>query len=246
MGPLRGIKVVECGSSSSGAWAATMLSDLGAAVVRVETSDGEPCRRFGRPDRMVAAAEAACKRSNRSTVLDPTSDRGVCHLLEMVEGADVFLSDWRPGLAERLGIGDDELEARNRGLIRCWVRGSADDPVDRATSTFAVQAILAALYVREQTGRGERIDVAMLDVMAYVGAADLSVGRIHVDTQSQGTRNDQAAFPAPLLGGEASHEEWPDRYAGRLPRYPAVSPAWGVSADRRARVIPLDRPTGRT
>jgi crotonobetainyl-CoA:carnitine CoA-transferase CaiB-like acyl-CoA transferase len=95
------------------------------------------------------------------------TDGVLLDVLALAEDADVFLSDRRPGLGERMGIGDTELGATNRGLIRCWVRGA-----DRMTALIAVQAILAALYGREQTGRGERIDVAIADVMAFVEAPD--------------------------------------------------------------------------
>ena len=167
MEPLQGIKVVEWPTSPDGTWVASMLADLGAAVVRVEPPEGGRYRRCGRPGTPDWVEPAACTRAERRAAFGLGADRDFLEVLALVEDADVFLSDRRPGLGERMGIGDNALEANNRGLIRCWLRGA-----DTMTALIAVQAILAALYAREQTGRGERIDVAMADVMAFVEAPD--------------------------------------------------------------------------
>jgi len=124
MRPLEGITVVETASYLSGPWAGMMLADLGAEVIKVEPPGGDPYRRFGRPVTPVAPVWAACNRGKRSVVVDLKTDQGVAQLLDLVAETDVFLSNWRPDVAERLGIGDDVLAAANPRLIRCWISGN--------------------------------------------------------------------------------------------------------------------------
>ena len=238
MKPLEGVKVVETATFLSGPWAGMVLADLGATVVKVEPPGGEPYRRFGRPDTPVAAVWAAVNRGKRSVALDLKSEAGVARLLELLDDADVLLSNWRPGVAERLGVGDDVLADRNPRLVRCWISGNGPSgprvgepafdtviqarsgltdavsrdgeptlsygyPIDKLTPMLAAQAILAALYARERTGAGDRIDLAMLDAAAYFNFPDLLVNRMFVDHQPAEARHDHAvAFhPIPASDG---------------------------------------------
>lgn len=235
MTPLSGIKVVETATYLSGPWAGMMLADLGAEVVKVEPPGGEDYRRFGRPDTPVASVWAAVNRGKRSIALDLKQTADLDRLLALLDEADVFVANWRPGVAERLGVGDDVLAARNPRLVRCWVSGNGPSgprvgepafdtviqarsgltdagsrtpgrtvavgyPVDKLTPMLATQAILAALFVRERTGEGDRIDLAMLDAAAYVNFPDLMVNRMFLDHQPDEARHQhalsQAAIPA--------------------------------------------------
>jgi crotonobetainyl-CoA:carnitine CoA-transferase CaiB-like acyl-CoA transferase len=211
--PLAGVKVVEAASYISGPWAAMMLADLGAEVVKVEPPKGDQFRRFG--GARVSAVWVSVNRGKRNVLADLKTDAGVKTLLELIRDADVFISNWRPEVAERLGVGDTVLAAANPRLIRLWITGlgptgpSADAPafdaviqarsalidassrdhrlevlpgwpVDKYTATMGAQAVLAALFQRERTGVGERIDLAMLDATAYIAFPDLMTSRTFV------------------------------------------------------------------
>jgi crotonobetainyl-CoA:carnitine CoA-transferase CaiB-like acyl-CoA transferase len=212
--PLAGVTVVEAANYVSGPWAGMMLADLGADVIKVEPPKGDPYRRFA--GARLSAHWLSANRGKRSVVADLKTAEGVERLLGLIDGADVFLSNWRPDVAERLGIGDAVLVARRPELVRLWISGwgttgPASDqpafdvvmqggggmidaasrdgnlevlpgyPVDKATSMMAVQSILAALFARERGAGGERIDLAMLDVTAYVDFPDLFTSRVFVD-----------------------------------------------------------------
>jgi crotonobetainyl-CoA:carnitine CoA-transferase CaiB-like acyl-CoA transferase len=233
--PLAGIRIVEAATYLAGPWATMMLADLGAEVIKVEPPSGDPMRRFGRPSTVVAPVWASCNRGKQTVVLDLKSDEGRAALLDLLGDADVFLANWRPDVAERLGLEDSRLAEANPRLIRCWVTGSgptgphADEaaydivvqarsgmtdavktneapvltpgfPVDKLTGLMTAQAMLAALFARERTGLGDRIDVAMLDAAAYVNFPDLFVNRVFVDHQPEEARSAhvtaQQAFPA--------------------------------------------------
>lgn len=127
-GPLEGIRVIEVSAVVSGPLAAMMLADQGADVVKVEPPGfGEimrigPIRRGGE-----ASLYLNCNRSKRGIVVDLQQEAGREVVRELVAGADVFIQNWRPGAAERLGLGWDDLQAVNPNLIYCSVSGYGPD-----------------------------------------------------------------------------------------------------------------------
>jgi len=123
MRPLAGIRVVEAASYVLGPFAALQLADLGAEVVKVETPDGgDPLRRFGIRYQGTAYLFANTSRNKRSEFLDLKSDAGAARLRTLLATADVFISNWRPAVAERLGFSADRLRAEFPRLV--WVRVS--------------------------------------------------------------------------------------------------------------------------
>ena len=122
-GPLAGTVVVEAATFMSGPYAGMMLADLGADVIKVEGERGDPFRSFGRPTTPYSSVFANCNRSKRSVVIDLKSDAGRAELLGLLADADVFLANWRAGVAESLGLADDVLVAANPRLVRCFVTG---------------------------------------------------------------------------------------------------------------------------
>src|SRR3954453_565283 len=134
-GPLEGLKVVEAANYMSGPYATMMLGDLGAEVIKVEPPKGDPFRRFGRPKTYASPQFVNCNRSKRSVVLDLKSPDDQAAMLRLLDSADILLSNWRPAVAARLGLGDEVLAARNPRLIRVSVSGEGptgpltDDPV---------------------------------------------------------------------------------------------------------------------
>jgi crotonobetainyl-CoA:carnitine CoA-transferase CaiB-like acyl-CoA transferase len=126
-GPLAGIRVVDVSQILSGPYACMILADQGAEVVKVESPGiGDPMRigpyrRAGRASFYVNA-----NRGKRGIVLDLQKPRGREVLLRLVRGADVFVQNWRPGAAERLGLGYEALRAANPELIYVSISGYGD------------------------------------------------------------------------------------------------------------------------
>lgn len=233
-GPLTGVRVIEAASYMSGPLAGMMLADLGAEVVKVEApGGGDPFRTLGRPTTPSSALFANCNHGKQSVVLDLKSEAGRGGLRGLLTGADVFLCNWRPGVAESLGFDDEALVGLNPRLVRCFITGygtggplgdepafdtvaqavsgltdalSADGspqllagyPVDKITASGAAQAILAALYARERSGAGERIDLSMLDATAYFQFPELLTNRVFLDHQPASARNTQALGIRPV------------------------------------------------
>jgi crotonobetainyl-CoA:carnitine CoA-transferase CaiB-like acyl-CoA transferase len=149
--PLAGITVVEAANYVSGPYAGMQLADLGADVVKVEPPKGDPYRRFG--GAKLSAHWVSTNRGKRNVTADLKTPEGVATLLELVDGADVFLSNWRPDVADRLGVGDDVLASRNPGLIRLWITGWG--PSGPSSDLPAFDVVMQ--------GRGAMIDAASRD-----------------------------------------------------------------------------------
>ncbi|MEU6541383.1 CaiB/BaiF CoA-transferase family protein [Streptomyces sp. NPDC047000] len=196
MGPLEGVRVVELASGAPCAFAATVLADLGADVVRVD-----------RPGEGGSGPADPLSRSRRSVTADLKDPGDARRVRALVDRADVLLEGLRPGTCERLGLGPDSFTESHPGLVYArlsgwgrkgdWARrpghdisflalsglldadaGAAGVPAPPSTylSTFAgggllqVVGVLAALHERSRSGRGQVVDAAMAD-----GAALLDV-----------------------------------------------------------------------
>jgi alpha-methylacyl-CoA racemase len=145
-GPLAGIRVLEVASIGPAPFAGMMFSDLGAEVLRI--------------DRPVASAPAVpgprrlLSRGRRSIALDLKRAEAVALLLELVEHADVLIEGFRPGVAERLGIGPDVCLARNVHLVYGRMTGwGQDGPLATAAghdiNYIALTGALAAIGSHE-------------------------------------------------------------------------------------------------
>ena len=106
-GPLSGVKVIEIAGIGPGPFCAMLLADLGADVVRIDRAQNvsTPVPDGPHGDLM--------NRGRRSVGIDLKNPDGVETVLRLVESADAFIEGFRPGVAERLGIGPDDCLARN-------------------------------------------------------------------------------------------------------------------------------------
>src|SRR5262245_43243400 len=110
-GPLTGYRVIEIAGIGPGPFAAMMLADMGAEVIRVERAQAVRGPAPERPHFDVLT------RGRRNIAIDLKCPEGVETLLRLVEKADALLEGFRPGVMERLGVGPDECAARNPKLV---------------------------------------------------------------------------------------------------------------------------------
>lgn len=134
----------------AGPWAGTLLADLGAEVVKVEQPrGGDRMRLLGHRVGSIGALWANVNRGKRSAVLDLQHSEGRALLRSLVAGSDVFIQNFRPGVAERLGIDEPALRAVNPGLVYVSVSGFGDTGpyIDQKSYDYVVQALsgMAAL-----------------------------------------------------------------------------------------------------
>jgi len=166
--PLAGMRVLDVTTSIAGPYCAEILGALGADVIKVERPDtGDDGRAWGPPfwndeGTMFLSANAS-KRSLAVSLRDP---RGREALLRLADGADVFVQSLRPGLAEKLGLGADELRARNSKLVYCSVGayGSVGPQREEPGYDALMQAAGGLISVTGEPGRpGVRVGSSLID-----------------------------------------------------------------------------------
>ena len=122
-GPLTGIKVLDLSAYIAGPYGCTLLADQGADVIKIEPPAGDNLRHYPSTLEGENRAFLGVNRSKRGVVLDLKQDGERRILLDLVAEADVLVHNFRPGVAERLGIAHATLAARNPRLIYCVVTG---------------------------------------------------------------------------------------------------------------------------
>ncbi len=123
-GPLHGFRVVDLTSMISGPLATMTLADQGAEVIKVENPDGgDYVRRAGNRRGDFSAAFLNNNRNKRSLALDLKDPRGVALLLDLVKSADVFVQNFRPGVIERMGLGEDVVRSMRADIVYVSIAG---------------------------------------------------------------------------------------------------------------------------
>lgn len=125
-GPLSGVRVLDLSAYIAGPYGCTVLGDMGAEVIKIEPPSGDNFRNY--PSTMENASRAflGINRGKRDLVLDLKRPEGLEILLKLAAKADVLVHNFRPGVAERLGIGFEQLEASHPHLVYCAVSGFGD------------------------------------------------------------------------------------------------------------------------
>jgi crotonobetainyl-CoA:carnitine CoA-transferase CaiB-like acyl-CoA transferase len=144
---LKSIRVVEMGTFITGPAAAMYLGDLGADVIKVERPEtGDPFRAF--QGGLYSPHYQTYNRNKRSIALDTTEDddRAVFH--DLIGTADVFIQNFRPGVADKIGAGADELQRINPRLVYCAISGFGTSGPSRDRPAFDTVAQAASGYLR--------------------------------------------------------------------------------------------------
>ena len=142
-GPMDGVRVVEIGVWVAGPAAGGILADWGADVIKIEPPSGDPARTFQRmlggdmPNNPIFELD---NRSKKSIVLDLRTQEGRDVAMELIDGADVFLSNIRPNALERIGLDYESLAARNRRLIYAIVTGYGLEGPDANRAAYDIAA----------------------------------------------------------------------------------------------------------
>ncbi|MFH9268400.1 CaiB/BaiF CoA transferase family protein [Streptomyces sp. NPDC017546] len=217
-GPLTGVRVVELAGIGPGPFAAMLLADLGADVVRVD--------RPGTAGLGIDPASDLTNRNKRSVLLDLKSDEGPARVLDLVERADILIEGYRPGVAERLGVGPDACLARNPKLVYGRMTGwGQDGPLaERAGHDIAYLALTGTLSM---IGKPDEPPVVPANLVGdYAGGslylvvgvlAALQHARAHGEGQVvDAAIVDGAAHLATMIHGMLAAGSWQDRRGTNL------------------------------
>jgi crotonobetainyl-CoA:carnitine CoA-transferase CaiB-like acyl-CoA transferase len=175
-GPLEGYRIVDLTAMVSGPIATMMLAEQGADVIKVEPpGQGDLVRAIGDARSGITPLFATSNRSKRSISIDLKQPEGVALLKRLVATADVFVQNFRPGTAERMGVGESALRAVAPNLIYVSINGFGEkgpyaqqrvyDPIIQAASG------LAAVQRDHETGRPRMVRTIVADKLTALTAA---------------------------------------------------------------------------
>jgi len=144
-GPMEGVKVVEMGFWVAGPSAAAILADWGASVIKIEPPEGDPFRGLGRAFGLGAMNPPfeLDNRGKRSVSLDLGKPEASGIARELIDEADVFITNVRPGSIDRLGLDYDSVRKSNPRIVYCQVTGHGPDTPDADRAAYDVGAFWA-------------------------------------------------------------------------------------------------------
>lgn len=144
---LKDVRVIEMGTYITGPAAGMHLADLGADVIKVERPEtGDPFRAF--KGGLYSPHYQTYNRNKRSIALDTKKPEDLEVFHELIKGADVFIQNFRPGVADKLGAGEKELMALNPKLVYCAITGFGQTGPSRDRPAYDTVAQAASAYLR--------------------------------------------------------------------------------------------------
>ncbi|NJP29542.1 CoA transferase [Microbispora hainanensis] len=251
--PLAGFTVVEAGRRIQAPLATCVLRMLGADVIRIEPPGGDPLRGMPPTCGGLSARWLALNRGKGAVEIDIKSAAGRAELLDLVAGADVFLHNWAPGTAERLGLDDGDLSAVNPRLVYAYTSGWAGRLPDAPLGTdFMVQARSGLAEAVRPSGEAPAPSLmTLLDVFGgLIGAEAVLAGLLLRERERRGVRVDSSLLgaaemltgPALLRAARGEQPRAPERFRRPL----RTADGWvAVADDDVTRAQELTGPRGR-
>lgn len=170
-GPLTGVRVIELGMLLAGPYAARLLGDMGAEVIKVEAPDRtDPLREWGKGRYNGRSLWWPVQSRNKKCVtLNLRKEKGQTLLLRLVEQSDVVIENFRPGTLEKWNLGHDRLREANPGIILCRVSGYGQTgPYSRRAGFASVAEAMGGLrYINGNPGEPPpRMHISLGDSLA--------------------------------------------------------------------------------
>jgi crotonobetainyl-CoA:carnitine CoA-transferase CaiB-like acyl-CoA transferase len=176
--PLDGVRVLDFTAAMAGPTCTMLLADFGAEVVKVEPPQGESSRRWGTarfgPEGQFSGLFLALNRNKRSVVIDLKSAGAAASLNELFASSDVVVENFKPGVAERLGIGYDQVRTVRPDVVYCSISGFGHTgPLrDRPGYDQLLQAYAGHLSITGEPDRPSvRIGPSAIDLLTGAHAA---------------------------------------------------------------------------
>ena len=174
-GPLEGVRVLDFTTMVAGPVATMMLADQGAEVIKIEPPRGDLMRHLSRGRNGMSASFLCCNRNKRSLAVDLKAAEGLAIVKKLIATAQVLVHNFRPGAAERVGLGEDDVRAIRRDLVYVSISGFGErgpyagqrayDPVIQALSG------LEEIQRDRDTGRPRMVRAIIADNTTALTAA---------------------------------------------------------------------------
>src|ERR1700683_536014 len=174
-GPLDGVRVLDLSTMVAGPVATMVLADQGADVIKIESPGGDLMRHFAFGREGISASFLSCNRNKRLIAIDLKSAQGLAIVHKLIATADGLVHNFRPGAAERIGLGEDTVRRIRRDIIYVSISGFGEsgpyagqrayDPVIQALSG------LAEIQRDRDTGRPRMIRTIIADYTTALTAS---------------------------------------------------------------------------
>jgi crotonobetainyl-CoA:carnitine CoA-transferase CaiB-like acyl-CoA transferase len=174
-GALEGVRIVDMTTMVAGPVAAMMLGDQGADVIKVESPAGDLMRRFAFGRNGLSASFLSCNRNKRSLAIDTKSAEGLEIVKKLMGSADVLMHNFRPGAAERIGLGEDAVRALRPDIIYVSISGFGESGPYASQRAYdpVIQALsgMAEIQRDRDTGRPRMVRTIIADYTTALTAA---------------------------------------------------------------------------
>ena len=209
--PLEGLKVLDMSRVLAGPFAGRMLCDLGADVVKVEPPEGDSTRLWGRMAGGISSYFNMANAGKRCISIDLRAEGARDLVIDLAAKADVVLENFRPDVMPRLGLGYDQIAARNTRLIMLSISGFGRDGPESRRPAYApiVHAELGLIH-RVQKREGVKVDLplSVADTNAGLhGLVALLSAVIMRDRTGLGQHIDLSMMDATLVSDDQLHFE---------------------------------------
>ncbi|MDR3016297.1 MAG: CoA transferase [Delftia acidovorans] len=232
--PLDGVRILDFTRVLAGPLSTALLADLGAEVVKIEPPQGDDYRAIGPMNNGESALFTVMNRNKQSLVLDLKHPEAVALVHEMAAQADVVVENFRPGVAERLGIGASQLRALNPRLVYVSVSGFGQTGplAHRPAYDIIVQAMSGLMEATgEPDGAPTVVGEAVSDVVAGLFASWATLAALlQARATGQGQQVDVAMFDTTLsfLATSVARYLFTGRPARRVGNRHPLSAPFGV------------------
>lgn len=244
--PLQGIRIVDLSAVFSGPMAATLLSDQGADVIKVESPEGDTTRHIGPAKGDLSSSFVAANRGKRNLALDLKSPAALDVLHALLASADVLIENFRPGVMARLGLADADLAQRFPQLIRLSITGFGPDGPRAQDKAYdaVIQAIGGVAASQRDPASGAPVILAstVCDKVTALTAAQAVTAALFARTRDgRGRRVEVAMLDATLsfqwVDAMYNHV-WVDEAPPAMPEFGVNQRAWPTADGHVATMVP--------
>jgi crotonobetainyl-CoA:carnitine CoA-transferase CaiB-like acyl-CoA transferase len=174
-GPLEGVRVLDFTSMVAGPVATMMLADQGAEVIKIEPPRGDLMRHLSQGRNGMSAFFLCCNRNKRSLAIDLKTAEGLEIVKKLIATADVLVHNFRPGTAERVGLGEEAVRGIRRDIVYVSINGFGESGPYAGQRAYdpVIQALcgLADVQRDRDTGRPRMVRTIIADNTTALTAA---------------------------------------------------------------------------
>ncbi|EPJ43413.1 MAG: L-carnitine dehydratase/bile acid-inducible protein F [Osedax symbiont Rs1] len=225
--PLKGIKIIDLTRVLSGPFCTALLADLGAEVIKIESPSGDEYRHVGPFQNGESALFTLINRNKKGVVADLKNELDLARVLKLIADADVFIENFKPGVADRLGVGYEAVAAINSKIIYASISGFGQTGKNSHLPAYdlVVQAMSGMMDITGQAdGEPTKVGESIADMVAGLYASwAIMTGLFDRERTGEGVRLDIAMLdslfslmPTPVAQWMFSKEA-PGRVGNRHP-----------------------------